>query len=58
MLVTKPTDAALGAVVEGVDLTKGIDTETFEEINQALLKHEVSYHPPIPPPPPDTRIPR
>ena len=43
MLVTKPTDAALGAVVEGVDLTKGIDTETFEEINQALLKHEVLF---------------
>ena len=43
MLVTKPTDAAFGAVVEGVDLTKGIDTETFEEINQALLKHEVLF---------------
>ena len=43
MLVTKPTNAALGAVVEGVDLTKGIDTETFEEINQALLKHEVLF---------------
>ena len=43
MLVTKPTDAALGAVVEGVDLTEGIDTETFEEINQALLKHEVLF---------------
>ena len=43
MLVTKPTDAALGAVVEGVDLTEGIDTETFEEINLALLKHEVLF---------------
>lgn len=43
MLVTKPTDAALGAVVEGIDLTEGIDTVTFEEINQALLKHEVLF---------------
>ena len=43
MLVTKPTGAALGAVVEGVDLTKLVDTQLFAEINQALAEHEVLF---------------
>ncbi len=43
MLITKPTDAVLGAIVEGVNLTEGINAETFEEIHQALLKHEVLF---------------
>lgn len=43
MLVTKPTDAALGAVVEGVDLSQQVDSELFEELNKALLEHEVLF---------------
>jgi len=43
MLVAKPIDAALGAVVEGVDLSKPIDDKLFDEINQALLQYEVLF---------------
>lgn len=33
----------IGAVVEGVDLSKPLDAEQFEEIHQALLKHQVIF---------------
>ncbi|MDF2902214.1 MAG: taurine dioxygenase, partial [Phenylobacterium sp.] len=33
----------IGAVVEGVDLASPLDAEQFEEIRQALLKHQVIF---------------
>ena len=38
-----PTGAALGAEIRGVDLTKEIDDATFEQLKQALYKHEVIF---------------
>ena len=38
-----PTGAALGAEIKGVDLTKEIDDTTFEQLKQALYKHEVIF---------------
>ncbi|MES2561598.1 MAG: TauD/TfdA family dioxygenase [Pseudomonadota bacterium] len=38
-----PTDAALGARIEGVDLTKPLDEATFQQVRSAFYEHEVVY---------------
>ena len=38
-----PIAGALGAEVHGVDLSKPLEEETFEEINQAFLDHLVIF---------------
>ncbi len=35
--------AALGARIEGVDLTKELDDATFAAVRQAFYQHEVLY---------------
>jgi len=37
------TGAALGAEIRGVDLSRPIDDDTFEEIRKAFYEHEVIY---------------
>ena len=43
MLSVRPTDAALGAEVSGVDLSREIDERTFSEIVDLFHKHEVIF---------------
>lgn len=38
-----PTGAALGARIEGVDLTQPLDDATFAEVRRAFYEHEVVY---------------
>jgi taurine dioxygenase len=38
-----PISGALGAEIEGVDLRKDLDNETFAEVHQALLDHLVIF---------------
>ncbi len=38
-----PTGAALGARIEGVDLTKEMDGATFDAVRRAFYEHEVVY---------------
>ena len=38
-----PSGAALGARIEGVDLTKPLDDETFQAVRSAFYEHEVVY---------------
>src|ERR1043166_7746957 len=38
-----PSGAALGARIEGVDLTREMDTETFAAVRRAFYEHEVVY---------------
>jgi taurine dioxygenase len=38
-----PSGAALGACIEGVDLTKPLDDETFQAVRSAFYEHEVVY---------------
>jgi taurine dioxygenase len=38
-----PTGAALGARIEGVDLRKPLDDDTFSAIRKAFYRHEVVY---------------
>lgn len=38
-----PTGAALGARIEGVDLTQALDDATFDEVRRAFYAHEVVY---------------
>jgi taurine dioxygenase len=38
-----PSGAALGARIEGVDLTKPLDDETFQAVRSAFYAHEVVY---------------
>jgi taurine dioxygenase len=38
-----PTGAALGARIEGVDLTQPLDDATFDEVRRAFYAHEVVY---------------
>ena len=39
----KPVSGALGAEVEGVDLSADLDNETFDDIHQAFLDHQVIF---------------
>ena len=39
----KPTGAALGAEIQGADLTRPLDTATIGQIRAAFYKHEVIY---------------
>lgn len=39
----KPVSGALGAEIEGVDLSKDLDNETFNTIHQAFLDHQVIF---------------
>jgi taurine dioxygenase len=39
----EPTSPALGAEISGVDLSRGIDDETFAEIQRAWLEHAVIF---------------
>lgn len=39
----EPTSPALGAEISGVDLSRGIDDETFDEIHRAWLEHQVIF---------------
>lgn len=43
MLDIKPTDAALGAEIRGVDLSKTVDDATLRAIENALHDHEVVF---------------
>lgn len=43
MLNIKPTGAALGAEILGVDLSREIDDRTFDEIVAAFHEHEVVF---------------
>ena len=43
MVTVRPTGAALGAEISGVDLTKDVDDESFRQIREALHKHEVIF---------------
>ena len=38
-----PTGAALGARIEGVDLTREMDTATFDAVRRAFYEHEVVF---------------
>jgi taurine dioxygenase len=38
-----PSDAALGARIEGVDLTRPLDDATFDAVRRAFYEHEVVY---------------
>ena len=38
-----PTGAALGACIEGVDLTRPMDDATFQQVRSAFYEHEVVY---------------
>jgi taurine dioxygenase len=38
-----PTGAALGARIEGVDLTRELDAETFAQVRETFYRHEVVY---------------
>ncbi len=38
-----PSGAALGARIEGVDLSKPLDDATFDEVRRAFYEHEVVY---------------
>ena len=38
-----PSGAALGARIEGVDLTRALDDATFDEVRRAFYTHEVVY---------------
>ncbi len=42
-IAVKPISGALGAEIEGVDLSKPLDNEVFSEIHQALLDHLVVF---------------
>ena len=39
----RPLSPTIGAEIEGVDLTRPIDDETFDEIERALLAHKVIF---------------
>lgn len=39
----KPVSGALGAEIEGVDLSKDLSNETFDDIHQAFLDHVVIF---------------
>ncbi|MEO0983880.1 MAG: TauD/TfdA family dioxygenase [Pseudomonadota bacterium] len=39
----KPVAGALGAEIFGADLTKDLDNETFDDIHQAFLDHQVIF---------------
>lgn len=39
----KPVSSALGAEIEGVDLSKELSNETFDDIHQAFLDHVVIF---------------
>ena len=43
MLSVKPTGQALGAEIQGVDLARDVDDETFKRIVDALHEHEVVF---------------
>ena len=43
MIDIKPSGAALGAEIRGIDLSKPLDDKTFEEIVDAFHEHEVVY---------------
>ena len=38
-----PITGVIGAEIEGVDLSKSLDDETFEEIHAALVEHLVLF---------------
>src|SRR5436853_122415 len=38
-----PTGAALGARIEGIDLTREMDAATFDAVQRAFYEHEVVY---------------
>ena len=40
-ITVKPISGALGAEIEGVDLSKELSNETFDDIHQAFLDHVV-----------------
>jgi len=40
-VAARPTDAALGAVIDGVDLSQPLDDETFAAIHAAWIEHGV-----------------
>lgn len=42
-LKIKPVTPAIGALIEGVDLTQNLTVEQQQEIEQALLKHQVLF---------------
>ena len=39
----KPLSGALGAEVSGPDLSKKLDSQTFNEVHKALLEHQVIF---------------
>jgi len=39
----EPTSGAIGAEISGVDLSRGMDDETFEEVHRAWLAHGVIF---------------
>jgi taurine dioxygenase len=43
MIDVKPTGAALGAEIRGVDLSKALDQQTFDAIVEAFHRHEVVF---------------
>jgi len=42
-IAVKPVSGALGAEIEGVDLSADLDNETFDDIHQAFLDHQVIF---------------
>lgn len=42
-ITVKPISGALGAEIEGVDLSKDLSNETFDDIHQAFLDHIVIF---------------
>ena len=43
MVSVRPSGAALGAEISGVDLSKELDEQSFKQIRDALHEHEVIY---------------
>src|SRR3546814_20760895 len=42
-IVVNPVSGALGAEIEGIDLSQGLDNQTQDEVHRALLAHHVIF---------------
>ena len=43
MIIEKPLAGALGAEIEGIDLTKPLSENDYKQIRKLLIKHEVIF---------------
>ncbi len=42
-IAVRPLNPTIGAEIDGVDLAKPLDSETFQEIHDALMQHQVIF---------------